>query len=164
MIKFVKTFSLYTERKVHFYIIGKGEEYNKIKQELELNKKFFNYKLIRKVKNLPKFMVLNKINFFMNFSSQEGMSFSVMEALSCGIPIICSNIDANKSLVNNNRGYLINLKNFNKSILTKSKIIENEFQNSIIYMSKSKNAINFVNKNLINEECYKHFFKAIKNI
>ncbi len=100
----------------------------------------------------------------MNFSSQEGMSFSVMEALSCGIPVICSNIDANKNLVNKKRGYLINLSNFDKSILIQSRIIENEFKNSNIYMSKRKNAMNFVNKNLINKKCYKLFFKNMKNI
>ena len=164
MIKFVKTFSKHTKKRIRFYIIGKGEEYNRIKSELELSKKLFEYKLIKKVKNLPKFMIINKINFFMNFSSQEGMSFSVMEALSCGIPVICSNIDANKNLVNKKRGYLINLSNFDKSILIQSRIIENEFKNSIIYMSKRKNAMNFVNKNLINKKCYKLFFKNMKNI
>lgn len=164
MIKFVTTFSKHTKKRIRFYIIGKGEEYNRIKSELELSKKLFEYKLIKKVKNLPKFMIINKINFFMNFSSQEGMSFSVMEALSCGIPVICSNIDANKNLVNKKRGYLINLSNFDKSILIQSRIIENEFKNSNIYMSKRKNAMNFVNKNLINKKCYKHFFMNMKNI
>ena len=43
------------------------------------------------------------------------MSFSIMEALSCGVPIICSNIEANKNLVNVSRGYLLNLKQMNKS-------------------------------------------------
>ena len=164
MVEFVKTFSEYTEKKVRFYIIGTGEDYNKIKSELKLNKKLFEYKLIKSVKNLPKFMIKNKINFFMNFSSKEGMSFSVMEALSCGIPIICSNIEANTNLVNKKRGYLINLKNFNESILNKSKLIENEFKNSRIYMSKRKFALNFINRHLINEKCYRHFFKVLKSI
>ena len=87
-----------------------------------------------------------------------------MEALSCGIPIICSNIEANTNLVNKKRGYLINLKNFNESILNKSKLIENEFKNSRIYMSKRKFALNFINRHLINEKCYRHFFKVLKSI
>ena len=42
------------------------------------------------------------------------MSFSIMEAMSCGIPVISSNIDANMNLVKNS-GYFINLENFDKS-------------------------------------------------
>ena len=50
-------------------------------------------------------MLKNNINFFMNFSSQEGMSFSIMESMSCGIPAIVSDIEANKILVNEKRLY-----------------------------------------------------------
>ena len=44
------------------------------------------------------------------------MSFSIMEALSCGTPVICSNIEANKNLVNKSRGYILDINNFEKSL------------------------------------------------
>lgn len=164
MIEFVKKFSHKTKKKIKYYIIGEGEEFKKIKLKLASCENKFEFKLIKKVKSLPKFIYQNKINFFMNFSIQEGMSFSIMEAMSCGVPVICSNIEANKNLVNEKRGYLINLKNFNKSIIFVSNLIKNDLRNITAYNSKRRNAHKFINKNLINENCFQLFFKVIKNI
>ena len=64
MIKFVTTFSKHTKKRIRFYIIGKGEEYNRIKSELELSKKLFEYKLIKKAQlNNCAFFIMLKLNF-----------------------------------------------------------------------------------------------------
>ena len=93
MIDFIKKFSENNFKKMNYFIVGNGEEEEEIKLRLLNYKKYFKFKIIKKVKNLSKFYKKNNIHFFLNFSSQEGMSFSIMEALSCGVPIICSNIE-----------------------------------------------------------------------
>ena len=92
------------------------------------------------------------------------MSFSIMEAMSCGIPIISSNIDANNSLVKKNTGYLINLENFNQSSSIVIEKIINDINSKKNYYKKCKNSKNFIDKNLINYNCYQKFRKKIKSI
>lgn len=164
IINFIKIFSQLTSQKIHYYLIGTGKQFKEIELELKSIKKYFDYKLIKKVENLPKFMLKNKIDFFLNFSSQEGMSFSIMEALGCGIPVICSKIKANQNLVNKERGYFVNLNKLQSSYLKVSKLVLKDIKNKKNYFLKSDNAYNFVNKNLINEKCYKIFFNILNEI
>ena len=74
-------------------------------------KKYFsnnvNFFLIHQIHSLTNLLKRKKINFFLNFSYSEGMSFSVMEALSCSIPVICSKIPGNTEIINNNNGYIL---------------------------------------------------------
>ena len=54
------------------------------------------------------------------------MSFAVMEALSCSIPVICSNIAGNTEIINNQNGYIIKSFNKNSFKILSSKIV-NDF-------------------------------------
>ena len=84
------------------------------------------------------------------------MSFSIMEAMSCGIPTISSNILSNKFLINDTKGYCVNLYNFhNSSKFIAAKIIK-EFKNKKRYYKKMKLKL-FIDKNLLNYICYKNF-------
>jgi len=164
MIEFVKKVSEQTDKKIKYYIIGEGKEYNKIKLKLNEYKKYFNFKMIKRVKSLPDFILKKNIHFFMNFSTQEGMSFSIMEAMSCGIPVISSNIDANKNLVDNSRGYLLNLKKSKNSYISVSKKILKDLNKRKNYINKKKKAKLFIEKNLINKNCYLKFLNELKKI
>lgn len=164
IIKFLKKLAIETDKKILYYIIGEGEEKKAIISSLDDSKNLFNFKLINRVENLIDFIRQKKINFFINFSSKEGMSFSIMEAMSCGIPIISSDINANNDLVKNNSGYLINLENFEISsdTIIKRLIYDIKFKKN--YYRKCKNSKNFINKYLINNKCYEKFKKEIISI
>ena len=164
IINFLKKFANKINKKIIYFIIGNGEEKKKIITSLNSDKNLLTFKLIDKVENLIDFIKQKKINFFLNFSSKEGMSFSIMEAMSCGIPIISSNIDANNSLVKKNTGYLINLENFNQSSSIVIEKIINDINSKKNYYKKCKNSKNFIDKNLINYNCYQKFRKKIKSI
>jgi glycosyltransferase involved in cell wall biosynthesis len=161
MIEFIKDFTNFSKKKVNYYVIGTGYQKKKIMIELKKYKKQFNYITLNKINNLPKFMINNNIHFFLNFSSQEGMSFSIMEAMSCNIPVISSKIKANQNLVNDNNGYLVDLK---KSFIPVSKIINNDLNNEKKYFLKCKKAGIFIKKNLINKNCNKKFLVELKKI
>ena len=161
MIEFIKYFSKFSKIKVNYNLIGSGNERNKIINKLKNYSKYFSFKVINNVKNLQQHIKKNNIHFFMNFSSKEGMSFTIMEALGIGIPVISSDIEANINLVNNDRGYLIKLHNTNNSFKVVSNKIINDVNNKKRYLSKKKNAYKFIKKNLINKKCYTIFEKKI---
>ncbi|HKC68184.1 MAG TPA: glycosyltransferase [Bacteroidia bacterium] len=52
------------------------------------------------------------VDAFINCSASEGIPVSIMEAISCGIPVIATNVGGTKEIVTNETGYLIE-KNFN---------------------------------------------------
>lgn len=163
MIDFLNRFSKKTKKKIHFTIIGNGKLKKKIIRLLNNNKENFNYSYYKHVNNFTKFIKQNKINFFLNFSSQEGMPFTVMETMSIGIPTISSNIAPNKFLVKNN-GYLFNLSNYEQSIEQTIKSIVKDLNNNKFYLKKCLNSYKFINKFLINKHCHKNFEKILKNI
>ncbi len=58
--------------------------------------------------------ILQKADLYINASSVETMSTSIMQAMSCGLPIIASNINGNRSLIEDN----VNGKLFNQGVLS----------------------------------------------
>jgi len=101
---------------------------------------------------LTYFLKKKEINFFLNFSNSEGMSFAVMEALSCSIPVICSNIPGNTEIINNKNGYILNNLNSNdyNSISDRIRI---DYSNKKKYFQKRKDAFQTVLKKISRKKC-----------
>ncbi len=55
-----------------------------------------------------KFYQKNPADVFINVSSTEGTPVSVMEAASCGIPIIATSVGGNPEIVSERNGILLN--------------------------------------------------------
>ena len=49
----------------------------------------------------------NNPDLFINVSSSEGVPVSFMEAMSCGIPVIATNVGGSSEIVNIDNGYLL---------------------------------------------------------
>ena len=163
MINFINKICNLSKKKIEFILIGNGKLEQSIISELEKYRNLFSFKHYRHVDNLVKFIEKNKVHFFLNFSSQEGMPFSVMESMSCGIPTIASNIKPNEYLVKNN-GYLFDLENYENSITKTIEELKLDLSNNKNYINKSINSQKFINKYLINENCFEKFIDVIKNI
>lgn len=163
MINFLERVSKKINNKVEFILIGDGHLKENIKRRLNNLNNLIDFKFYNYVENLVEFISANKINFFLNFSSQEGMAFTIMESMSCGIPVVASDIDSNKYLVNNN-GYLFDLENYNNSINEVIDQIIFDIKKSEPYLNKSKKSYNFINNNLHNEKCFNKFKEVINNI
>ena len=162
MIDFLKRFSLKIGKKIDYILIGDGILKKKIELELSKSKNQINFKHYSYVENFEDFIKQSETNFFLNFSSQEGMPFTVMETMSFGIPTIASNIDPNIYLVKNN-GYLFDLKNYGTSIEKVIDEIQSDIQNKELYFEKCKNSYNFINKNLDNTKWCNNFMKILMN-
>jgi len=62
-------------------------------------------------KEILKFYTKAVPELFINLSSSEGIPMSIMEAMSCSIPVIATNVGGTSEIVNNANGLLLN-KNF----------------------------------------------------
>ena len=111
--------------------------------------------------NLCLIKFLDRIDYFLNFSLKEGMSYALTEAMSCGIPSIVSNIPANTEIVNEKNGYI--LKEYNKNEFDNlSKKIYSDIKNYNNYLIKKKNNLETVNKFLNLNELSIDFINIIK--
>lgn len=162
MIDFLKKFSEMTNKKVRYIMIGKGILKKKILKKIKnYNNIIFEYH--EYVDNFVNLLKKNKVHFFLNFSSQEGMPFTVMESMSCGIPTIASNIPPNEYLVRNN-GFLFDLNNFEDSISKTIDDIDETLNNKKYYYQKSQKSFEFINNNLVNSKCYQKMEIILKNL
>ena len=162
MIDFLKKFSEQTNKKVKYIMIGNGALKKKIFKKIRFNNNII-FEYYEYVENFINFLNQNKTHFFLNFSSQEGMPFTVMESMSCGIPTIASNIPPNEYLVRNN-GFLFDLNNFDDSISKTINDIDETLNNKKYYYQKSQKSFEFINKNLVNSKCYQKMEIILKNL
>lgn len=60
-------------------------------------------------KEVLKFYVDEVPDLFINLSSSEGIPMSIMEAMSCSIPVIATNVGGTSEIVNNENGLLVDM-------------------------------------------------------
>lgn len=96
--------------RLEWYHIGNGSERIDIQQMASKNlpssaKAFF----VDYVDNrtLMDFYRINPVDVFMNVSSTEGIPVAIMEAASCGIPIVATAVGGNSEIVLQENGYLL---------------------------------------------------------
>ena len=107
-------------------------------------------------------LVLLNSDYLILPSNVEGLPFTILEAMSLGIPCICSNINGINEVINSNNGFLFNLKDYDKykNIIDNWKIIEdkdkNYKENKISLYNKILEAYNIdINKwNELSNNCY----------
>ncbi|MBM7610253.1 glycosyltransferase involved in cell wall biosynthesis [Lysinibacillus composti] len=104
---------------IHYMICGVGpkEEYlRKLVKDLDLEGQI---KLLGYRRDIGELLKVSDIFVFPSF--REGLSVALMEAMACGLPVICSNIRGNRDLIINEKGgYLVNPKkivSFSQAIL-----------------------------------------------
>jgi|ERR1035437_10266510 glycosyltransferase involved in cell wall biosynthesis len=99
------------------------------------------------------FLETTPISVFINISLSEGVPVSIMEALSCGIPVIATNVGGNSEIVSTENGILIpndsNEKEIAQALTTIHNLAMQECeqlrQNAYNYWFKEYNALNNYN-------------------
>jgi glycosyltransferase involved in cell wall biosynthesis len=108
-----------------------------------------------------KFYEITPIDVLINASSSEGIPVSIMEAQSCGIPVIATDVGGSSEIVNSNNGillssnpdkkeiaeaitFLINNKNIAAEMQKSSfKSWENNYNAEVNFGNFAKNILNF---------------------
>ena len=89
--------------------IGYGYQIHQINKFIENKLKDVDVKIIKEIPNFFDYLKNNRVDLFINLSLSEGMSFATMEALSCSVPVVCSNIPGNLEIINNKNGYIVDI-------------------------------------------------------
>lgn len=109
--------------KVKYLIVGFGELQDKLKmlsKKLHIENRIIFSGYRSDIKQL-----LNVVDAFAFPSLQEGLPVALMEAMSAGLPIVCSNIRGNVDLIENNKGgYIYNCHDVNGFADGIKKIVE----------------------------------------
>ena len=91
---------------VHFGT-GSAEDVSIVKKAIEKYKVNGELKGYISNSDLMKFYKEHTVNLFINVSSSEGIPYSIMEAMSFGIPCMATNVGGNSEIVDQNNGFLI---------------------------------------------------------
>lgn len=125
---------------VFLYLIGDGPEFNKLKSKISNLKLENNVFLIGKLSHSEVFKYLKCADMFILNTAYEGMSHTILEAITVGIPVITTNIPSNKEVIEDGiNGFLTDYNDKGKIFEAIQKIIENpDLKNKFSTESKKK--------------------------
>jgi glycosyltransferase involved in cell wall biosynthesis len=121
------------------------------------NSSLVDYKFLGNLENLDvyEFYKNNQVDVFLNTSESEGVPVSIMEAMSCHIPIIAPNVGGISDMMQDDSGFLLSEKCSvdeialvlkKETFLKNNEIRENAYKLFLEKYNAEKNYIDFVNK------------------
>jgi len=161
ILNFISTFAKNNKNSnIEYYCIGSGYLKKKIINFADENlPQNVNFKFVNYVPSLVEFIKAKKINFFLNLSFSEGMAFTIMEALSCSVPVICSNISGNNEIINKRNGYLVNSFNKNEYLSISRRVLKDIKNNK--YKDKQNESFKTSLNKIYRPKCLAEFGKII---
>lgn len=113
LLKVLKLLEIkYQHLKLEWTHIGSGDEYLALCSYCK-NLNFNRFKIVFKNDlsdlNIKRFYRDNAVDFFLNVSSSEGTSLALIEALSYGVPVICTKVGGNVYIAER-CGFLLNVE------------------------------------------------------
>jgi len=106
----LKAFSALTQNireKSEILIVGEGEKRKELEDFVSKNKLEVKVKLFRALEREEVFEVLKNSDIFVLPSNYEGFPYTILEAMSCGLPVIASDVGGVSEIVDENCGILI---------------------------------------------------------
>lgn len=154
----IKALAKIENRKVKLLICGLGELENDLKRlvdELGLNGRVILAGYRSDIKEL-----LHVVDLFVFPSFQEGLPVALMEAMACGLPVVCSNIRGNTDLIDHGiNGFLTDPK----SVRGFSKYIEKIRSDKYIKIKMGENNLK-KSRNYDKKKIKEKMYTAYKNI
>lgn len=96
----IEAFNQFNENTAALIFLGNGKLYKSLREVTKKENIFF----LDNVLNVAEY--LRASDFYISASSSEGLPNSVLEAMSCGLPTVLSDIPAHKEIVGNNYAFL----------------------------------------------------------
>jgi len=132
---------------------GSPEEIAVVKKAIEKDKVKGELKGYVSNSDLMKFYREHTVNLFVNVSSSEGIPFSVMEAMSFGIPCLATDVGGNSEIVDESNGFLVPADFSPETVANEINNLNAETQNS-----KRKQAFGRWEEKFNEEKNYKAFY------
>jgi glycosyltransferase involved in cell wall biosynthesis len=96
--------------KVQFTLAGEGPEQNKLQHMVKYNNLEEHFEFAGHIENMENFY--HELDIYINTSIHEGISISVLEAMSHGLPVIVPDVGGMREIVDDGvNGYLIPSRN-----------------------------------------------------
>ena len=118
----IDALALIDNKRVEWIHIGSGSLINQLLNyaNVKIKSPMVTFKFLGQLNNINIMNLYkdNHIDAFINTSMYEGVPFSIIEAISFGIPCIATNVGATSEVVNCENGYLLDY-NFSSEILKK---------------------------------------------
>lgn len=144
---------------IQFSLAGTGEDLENFRERIEKNKVNHKIKLEGSMDEIKLKKWYNSLDLYVQASVGEGMSMSILEAMSMKVPVIGSNVTGINSIVGK-KIYLGKL--FNNNV----KDLSNKIK--YFYFLKKKNKINYINtqykyikNNCNSENLFEKYFSTI---
>lgn len=147
-------------KNVYLKIIGSGIELNNLKSlstKLKLNNyiEFSGYKTKEELLE-----IYQKADIFVSPSRIEPFGVVIIEALSCGLPIVVTNSGGPSSIVNKNNGYLAENENAN-SLQSKMQLMIDNLANFDAHVIRANVIANY-SEEVISKKLEKHLIKCLQ--
>ena len=140
-------------KKYNFLIIGNGPLEKDLKHKM-YKEKINNVYMFGLIKDVFKYLYLSKV--FLTTSLYEGLSLSLLEAMSIGLPVVASNVIGNYDAINHNEsGFLYELGN----VKSACKYIELIMENYTIELKMSARAFKKQREEFCHEIMHKKYLK-----
>lgn len=111
---------------IKFYLAGKGELEEKIKEKILKENLEAKVKLLGNLKHDELVNVYQKATMFLFLSYYEGFPTVVLEAMSSGLPVLVSDIEAHKNFIENGKNGILVEKGSSKDAAEKIQILLND--------------------------------------
>jgi len=144
------------DRKIIWTHIGDGIEREKVMIETQSFPSNLHCKFHGNISNEEVFSFYknNPVDVFINVSCYEGIPVSIMEAQSCGIPVVASSVGGIPEIVNNNNGFLVpyesKVKTISEIIITFMQLPVDELEKKRFFSKKIHFEKNNAEKNFLN--------------
>jgi glycosyltransferase involved in cell wall biosynthesis len=134
LIKMIKKLkSKYPE--INLQIVGDGEDYDNLKQKIKEFDLSDNIQLLGKISSEELILRYSSCDIYVTASKHEMLDIPVIEAMSCGKPVVISNLDAHLELIEQSKaGLTFSLEKIHE---LPEKIIE-VYENIEIYKKKGR--------------------------
>lgn len=96
------------------FIAGSGEDQEALQAQIQSSKLEKSIELIGDISDTPNFY--SKLNLLVIPSRWEGLGIVALEAGACGVPVIASDIDGLKDIINVNTGWPVTASNVKKLV------------------------------------------------
>ena len=145
---------------IHFGEGSKMPETVKLASK-KLNKTQFEFKGYTVNETVLDFYRDNFVDLFVNVSESEGIPYSIMEAISAGIPILATDVGGTSESITEDFGYLLP-KNFEAQFA--ASIVEKHLNlSSMEHLHKRKSAYEFWQNHFEASKNFEEFYKNISN-
>lgn len=147
-------------RSVYFLMCGDGEDKKKLKKEVKklgLEKSFI---FLGKVNTQKMKAAYNAMDIFILPSKEEGCPLTILEAMSCGKPVIGTSVRGIKDIINQDCGFKFKVDDI-KSLTDKVEILKKDKN---LREEMGKNAREYAIKNHSVEKVMKKYYSLYKKV